>query len=91
MLCAPKGFASRQLTLIKDSVENTWDKFNSVVPVQNSNACSVGTRCKTVGSLGIGSCHQQPAEAGVFYRDTTPNYGILDLSAAKIMFLKVTV
>lgn len=57
LLCVPKGFASRQLTFIKDSVENTRDKLNSVVPVQNSNARSVRTRCKTVGFLGIVSWH----------------------------------
>lgn len=57
LLCAPKGFASRQLTFIKGSVENTWDKLNSAVPVQNSNACSVRTRCKTVGFLGIVNRH----------------------------------
>lgn len=58
LLCAPKGFASRQLTFIKESEENTWDKLNSAVPVQNSNACSVRTRCKTVGFLGIANHHQ---------------------------------
>lgn len=57
LLCVPKGFASRQLTFIKDSMENTRDKLNSVVPVQNSNARSVRTRCKTVGFLGIVSRH----------------------------------
>lgn len=58
LLCAPKGFSSRQPTFIKDSAENTWDKLNWALPVQNSNACSVRTRCRTVGILGIVNHHQ---------------------------------
>lgn len=58
LLCSPKGFSSRQPTFIKDFVENTWDKLNWAAPVQNSNACSVRTRCKAVGVLGIVNHHQ---------------------------------
>lgn len=83
LLCAPKGFASRQLTFIKDSVENTWDELNSAVPVQNSNACSVRTRCETVWLLG--NCKPSPrsSEAGAFAGDSTEYQGILDLSSVE--------
>lgn len=54
----PKAFLPGSSHSLKDCVENTWDKCNSAVPVQNSDARSVRTRCKTVGFLGAVNHHQ---------------------------------
>lgn len=78
LLCTPKGFSSRQPTFIKDSVENTWDKLNWAVPVQNSNAHSARTRCKAVGILGTVN-HNQGLQRQVHLLETTQcvgGYGI---------------